>query len=139
MIGSLYDPVKPYLSNPQCNPSGVSGAYWYGVTFWDFATQTSGMPRYADGPYANQLFADDLPPCPQLAWNDNQTSFANNLGYWTYSNAGFVTLGFAVAAAAADGTLANGYTRLLENVITEPLGMPKIFAAADVPPDTDLA
>jgi len=58
---------------------------------------------------------------------------------WIYSSAGFVTLGFAVAAAAAAGGLTDGYTSLLESIITAQIGMPNTFAADDVPPNAVLA
>lgn len=132
--------VSQYLANANCTPSGVSGSYWNEVTFAQFATQTSGMPDEADGPYSKQLFADEPPSCDQLAWwNTNWTTFASKQGYWIYSSAGFVTLGFAVAAAAAAGKLTGGYTTLLKNIITSPIGMPNTFAADDVPPKAVLA
>ena len=133
--------VGQYLANKDCSPSGVSGSYWNNVTFAEFATQTSGMPDEADGPpYSDQLFADEPPSCPQLSWwNENETSFADDQGYWIYSSAGFVTLGFAVAAAAAAGGLTGGYTALLESIITAQIGMPNTFAADDVPPNAVLA
>jgi len=143
IIGALdQTKVNQYLTNLSCTPKGVFGDYWKEVTFADFATQTSGMPDEANGHYSDQLFADELPSCPQLSWwNDsaNETSFQNNQGFWIYSNAGFVTLGFAVAAAAADGDLAGGYTALLENVITSPIGMPNTFAAQDAPSNAVIA
>jgi CubicO group peptidase (beta-lactamase class C family) len=132
--------VGQYLGNANCRSSGVSGSYWDKVTFAQFATQTSGMPDEANGPYSDQLFADEPPSCHQLSWwNANETSFQNYQGYWIYSNAGFVTLGFAVAAAAAAGGLTGGYTALLERIITSQIGMPNTFAADDVPPNAVLA
>ena len=141
IIGALDQTlVGQYLTNGNCKPSGVSGSYWNNVTFAEFATQTSGMPDEANGPYSNQLFADEPPSCNQLNWwNENETSFENNRGYWIYSSAGFVTLGFAVAAAAAAGGLTGGYTALLESIITAQIGMPNTFAADDVPPNAVLA
>ena len=136
MIGELDQTlVSQYLS-------GVSGSYWNKATFAQFATQTSGMPDEANGRYSVQLFADEPPSSNQLDWwndSENQTSFENNQGYWIYSSAGFVTLGFAVAAAAAAGGLTGGYTALLNSIITEPIGMPNTFAADDVPPNAVLA
>ena len=132
--------VEEYLSNAACDPPAVSGSYWSGVTFAQFATQTSGMPDEANGPYSDQLFADKPPSCRQLAWwNENQPKFKSDQGSWIYSSAGFVTLGFAIAAAAAKGGLAGGYTALLENVITKQIGMPNTFAGDDVPPHAVLA
>lgn len=132
--------VSKYLTNTACQPAGVSGPYWNEVTFAQFATQTSGMPDEANGRYSEQLFTDEPPSCPQLSWwNANETSFQTNRGYWIYSSAGFVTLGFAVAAAAAAGGLKGGYTALLESIITSPIGMPNTFAADDVPPHAVLA
>lgn len=132
--------VGQYLTNTNCDPSGVSGSYWNEVTFAQFATQTSGMPDEANGRYSVQLFDDEPPSCAQLNWwNEHETSFQNNQGYWIYSSAGFVTLGFAVAAAAAAGGLEGGYTALLENIITSPIGMPNTFAAGDIPPNAVLA
>lgn len=143
IIGALdQTTVSQYLRNLSCTPTGVSGSYWDEVTFADFATQTSGMPDEANGPYAEQLFADELPSCPQMSWwtdSENETNFKTNQGSWIYSNAGFVTLGFAVAAAAADGALPGGYTALLENIITSPIRMPNTFAADDVPPNAVIA
>jgi len=141
IIGALDQTlVGQYLANANCYPSGVSGSYWNEVTFAEFATQTSGMPDEANGPYSDQLFADEPPSCNQLNWwNENETSFGNNQGYWIYSSAGFVTLGFAVAAAAAAGGLTGGYTALLESIITAQIGMPNTFAADDVPPNAVLA
>src|ERR1051325_10570545 len=132
--------VGKYLTNSDCQPAGVSGSYWNEVTFAQFATQTSGMPDEANGRYSEQLFTDEPPSCPQLSWwNANETSFQNNQGYWIYSSAGFVTLGFAVAAAAAAGGLTGGYTALLESAITSPVGMPNTFAADNIPPHAVLA
>jgi len=142
MIGALdQTPVAPYLYNPGCNPSGVSGPYWDGdqVNFMQFATQTSGMPDEANGPYGDQLFAGELPSCQQLSWwNGNQPEFMTNLNYWIYSSAGFVTLGFAVAAAVVD-FISGGYPGVLRQVITTPLGMPSTFAAQDLPRELPLA
>ena len=135
--------VGPYLSNADCKPSGVSGSYWSGtegLTFAQLATQTSGMPDEAKGSYSEQLFANEAPSCAQIAWwNDNASSFAQGEGFWVYSNAGFVTLGFAVVAAAQAGGLSAGYTKLLNDVITTPIGMPNTFAADDVPAGAVLA
>ncbi len=141
IIGALDQTlVGQYLANAICDPSGVSGSYWNEVTFAQFATQTSGMPDEANGPYSVQLFGDEPPSCDQLNWwNEHETSFQNNQGYWIYSSAGFVTLGFAVAAAAAAGGLTGGYTALLESIITSQIGMPNTFAADDVPPNAVLA
>ena len=143
IIGALDQAtVSQYLRNLSCTPTGVSGSYWDEVTFADFATQTSGMPDESNGPYAEQLFADELPSCPQMSWwtdSENETNFKKNQGSWIYSSAGFVTLGFAVAAAAADGALPGGYTALLKNIITSPIGMPNTFAADDVPPNAVIA
>jgi len=134
--------VGQYLANKDCSQSDVSGSYWNSATFAQFATQTSGMPDEANGRYSVQLFADEPPSCNQLSWwNDsqNQTNFENSKGYWIYSNAGFVTLGFAVAAAAAAGGLTGGYTALLKSIITAPVGMPNTFAADDAPPNAVIA
>jgi beta-lactamase class C len=132
--------VGPFLANAGCTPSALSGSYWKEATFAQFATQTSGMPDEANGPYSDQLFADQPPSCEQLQWwHHNRESFASNQGYWIYSSAGFVTLGFAVAAAAAAAGLTGGYTALLENIITTPLAMPNTFAAGDVPANAVLA
>jgi len=141
LIGALdTTPVGPFLSNSECSPSGPSGAYWDAATFAQFATQTSGMPDEANGPYSIQLFADEPPSCRQIDWwNDSQQSFSGNQGYWIYSSAGFVTLGFAVAAAAAQGGLTGGYTSLLDTIITSQIGMPNTFAADDVPAGAVLA
>ena len=143
IIGALdQTTVKQYLINLSCTPTGVFGDYWDEVTFADFATQTSGMPDEANGPYSEQLFADELPLCRQFSWwndSDNEASFQKNQGSWIYSNAGFVTLGFAVAAAAADSGLSGGYTALLESAITSQIGMPNTFAAQDVPPNAVIA
>jgi CubicO group peptidase (beta-lactamase class C family) len=144
VIGDLREAqIGSYLSNPACNPSGVSGSYWTrstGLTFARLATQTSGMPDEANGAYSEQLFTDVPPSCAQLAWwNDNASSFAQHEGSWIYSSAGFVTLGFAVAAAAAAGDLASGYTNLLAEAITTPLGMSATFAADNVPAKAVLA
>ena len=143
-IGALdQTPVGPYLSNAGCDPSGVSGPYWSGsagLTFARLATQTSGMPDESNGHYSAQLFANEPPSCAQLAWwNDHESSFAKHEGSWIYSSAGFVTLGFAVAAAAQAGGLAAGYTPLLGDVLTTPLDMPSTFAAGDVPAHAVLA
>jgi beta-lactamase class C len=130
--------VSSYLSNSSCTTSGVSGTYWTGsagLTFEQLATQTSGMPDEANGPYSEQLFANESPSCAQITWwNDEQSSFSKNEGSWIYSSAGFVTLGFAVAAAAQ-----TGYTDLLGSVITTPLSMSNTFAADNVPPNAALA
>jgi len=144
VIGDLREAqVGSYLSNPACNPSGVSGSYWTGttgLTFARLATQTSGMPDEANGSYSEQLFTDAPPSCAQLAWwNENASSFAQHEGSWIYSSAGFVTLGFAVAAAAAAGGLSSGYTNLLADAITTPLGMSATFAADNAPAKAVLA
>lgn len=143
IIGALDETkVAQYLATTTCIPPGVSGNYWNEVTFAHFATQTSGMPDEANGRYSDQLFADEPPSCSQLNWwnnNENEASFIENQGYWIYSSAGFVTLGFAVAGAAAAGGLTGGYTALLDSIITKPIGMPNTFAANDVPANAVLA
>lgn len=143
IVGALdQTTVSQYLKNLSCTPTGVSGTYWDEVTFADFATQTSGMPDEANGRYSEQLFADELPSCRQMSWwtdSENETNFQKNQQFWIYSNAGFVTLGFAVAAAAADAALAVGYTALLKNIITSPIGMPNSFTGDDVPANAVIA
>jgi CubicO group peptidase (beta-lactamase class C family) len=141
MIGELDKTLAgTYLSNVGCNPSGVSGDYWKKLTFAQLATQTSGMPDEAPGLHSDQLFTDQPPSCHLIGWwNDDQESFLSNLGYWIYSSAGFVTLGFAVAAAGNKGGLTGGYTEMLKNVITGPIDMPNTFAADDVAPGAVLA
>ncbi|HVZ38017.1 MAG TPA: serine hydrolase domain-containing protein [Candidatus Kapabacteria bacterium] len=136
VIGALNETVAgTWLTNPGCSQTGVSGAYWDGLTFADLATQTSGMPDEANGPYSIQLFADQPPSCRQIEWwNNGQSGFAGNQGSWIYSSAGFVTLGFALTGAAG-----SGYTSLLSNVITTPVGMPNTFAADNVPSGATLA
>lgn len=132
--------IAPFLSNDACSTSGVSGSYWESATFGQFATHTSGMPDEAAGSYSVQLFADEPPSCPELAWwNDKQGTFAEHQGLWLYSSAGFVTLGFGVVAAAAKAGLTGGYTSLLESIITTEIGMPNTFAADDVPANAVLA
>jgi CubicO group peptidase (beta-lactamase class C family) len=60
IIPDLQTPVGPFLVNDACSPSTVSGQYWSTASFVDFATQTSGMPDEANGPYADQLFGGNL-------------------------------------------------------------------------------
>jgi CubicO group peptidase (beta-lactamase class C family) len=132
--------VGPLLKNTSCATSGVSGSYWDEVTFEKFATQTSGMPKTEKNAPGLQLFNNEPPTCEQLHWwNDNQANFGENYGYWVYSNVGFVTLGFAIASAAAQGGMVGGYPALLRNIITSPIGMPNTFVAADMPPHAVLA
>ena len=94
------------------------------------------MPDESNGPYSNNLFANKAPACPQLAWweRSRQPEEVRAIRAWIYSSAGFVTLGFAVAAAAAKGGLTGGYPALLEEVIAAALGMPNTFGADNVPP-----
>lgn len=127
----------PYLSNASCRPSVVSGAYWENATFFQFGTQTSGMPDKSEGYYADQLFSNALPSCDQLNWwNDpkRQATWTEKQKFWIYSNAGFITLGFAVAGAAQKNNgYTGGYPGLLSEVITGQIGMPNTFVGEYAP------
>lgn len=136
VLPSLDSSVAPYLVNPECTPSGVPKKGYLGtVTFSNLATQTSGMGRTAPHSPSVPLFDGQPPACEMLHWwNTDHPEFPRDQGYWIYSNAGFVTLGFAVANAAG-----RPYPGLLRKTITGPLGMPNTFAGQDFPAGAPVA
>jgi beta-lactamase class C len=92
----------------------------------DLATHTSGMPGIVQNINhgSQQLFADEAPAGTMVTyWN--QYSGATTLpACWLYSDVGFVTLGFAVAAMFNPATpQTNNYGQLLQSLVTGPLGM----------------
>lgn len=136
VLPSLDFSVAPYLANPECTPSGVPKKGYLGtVTFSNLATQTSGMGRTAPHSPSVPLFDGQPPACEMLHWwNTDHPEFPRDQGFWIYSNAGFVTLGFAVAKAAS-----RPYPELLRSRITDPVGMPNTFAGQDFPDGTPVA
>ncbi len=136
IVPSLDSSVAPYLVSPECTPPRVPKKGYMGtVTFSNLATQTSGMGRTAPHSPSVPLFDGEPPSCEMLQWwNAEHPEFPRHQGYWIYSNAGFVTLGFAVAQAAA-----RPYPELLSGEITRPLKMPNTFAGQGFPAGTPVA
>ncbi len=136
VIGGLDLSVAPFLSNPDCSPPGIAGGGYMGtVTFENLATQTSGMGRTAPHSPSVPLFDGQPPTCEMLDWwRTPHPEFRKDQGSWVYSNAGFVTLGFAVANAAKQA-----YSDLLSSVITTPLGMPNTFCGQSYPVGVQVA
>src|SRR5262249_5937065 len=117
----LTAPVTAYL------PPQVGDGALRQVTLQDLATHTSSMPRTAPGvsPPGQQLW-NDQPPAPDLInwWRTWRPPADQPPGTrYAYSNAGFVTLGFAVVGQPGPPAAA-GYPDLLTRTITEPLRMP---------------
>jgi CubicO group peptidase (beta-lactamase class C family) len=150
-----------YLGNPNAEPpdNGVNGNYWWnpanqtGVTLFQFATQTSGMP---DEPtvqrgqnFSELLFEGAFPgPVQYVWWNSpsNQQAFQSDEKYWIYSSAGFVTLGFAVQGAAYTASQRNSklklpgtYPALLQQEMLNPIKMPFTFGSSTPPDNATLA
>ncbi len=112
------DCVCDYLP-PQvaANGSGINQ-----VTLRELATQTSGMPNEAPRAPGNWLFRDRRPPPFLIRWWENFEKPAQP--QWLYSNAGFITLGFALEGP--DSRLR--YNELLASYITSALGMSHTMA-----------
>ena len=135
----LTDPLPGYL------PADVTNPALEAVTLEMLATHTSGFPRDGGGPAADALF-DNQPPSPELIhfWNTWSPTDPQNVECarcpvgtcWQYSNAGFVTLGFAVVGRPGPPRVP-GYNGLLADLITTPLGMPATVAL--IPPGASVA
>ncbi|MBC7864013.1 MAG: beta-lactamase family protein, partial [Bacteroidia bacterium] len=125
------DNLENTLVAPILGPSVSESDYWNSLTLKDLATQTSGMPKNSPGKPSVNLFRGHEPSPLFVDWwnntNDQNSWLADLNTKWIYSNAGFVTLGFAVVNAAINAGLASNYAQLLGNVITAPLGMNDSF------------
>jgi beta-lactamase class C len=107
----LGDLVTKYL--PNVTGTGISS-----VTLKELATHTAGMPNEAPGKPATELFTDQSPSTTLVNWWETFQPQPAVGQCWRYSNAGFVTLGFAVGGSP------NTYNTQLASVITTPLKMP---------------
>jgi len=123
---ALDDPVTNYL--PNVSGSGISL-----VTLQSLATHTSGMPDEAPGKPATQLFTDQPPSTTLVNWWENFQPDPGVDQCWLYSNAGFVTLGFAVGGSP------NTYNTQLASVITSPLNMPNTAPFSLLPKTSTVA
>ncbi|MGO9056782.1 MAG: serine hydrolase [Candidatus Binataceae bacterium] len=108
------------------NGSGINQ-----VTLRELATQTSGMPNEAPREPGKWLFHDRRPPPYLIRWWENYQK-PEQPG-WLYSNAGFITLGFALEGPNSWPR----YNEMLAAYITSPLGMSHTFAL--VPWDLPMA
>jgi len=87
------------------------------VTLRELATQTSGMPNEIPRAPGNALFHDRRPPPYLIRWWENFEKPPQP--QWLYSNAGFITLGFALEGPNSWPR----YNELLASYITSALGM----------------
>lgn len=126
----LSDPVTQYLTAYLPNPNSLPIS---SVTLQDLATHTSGMPDEAPGKPATQLFLDEPPSTTLTQWWKNFQPDPGVGQCWRYSNAGFVTLGFAVGGSP------NTYNPQLASLVTTPLNMPNTGALLWLPRTITLA
>ena len=91
------------------------------INLFQLATHTSGMPPDGGPPEAavNLFSGRPVPEGLYDWWSDYPPKkFTPQPGTWTYSDIGFVTLGFAIVGATTAP-----YPDLLADTITTPLGM----------------
>ena len=112
---SLSDPVTKYLPYTFDPNAAINN-----VTLGQLATHTSGMPDQAGGSEPSEnLFQGNPPSSDLIAYWQSFAPAANiTLPCWTYSNIGFVTLGFAIG-----GCSPNNYNSLLSSYILDQLSM----------------
>ena len=115
---NLEDRVVDYLP-PEV---GRDGGAIRQITLLDLATHTSGMTEAAPGNPAEQVYFD-LPPLPNVVsrwktWSPTPPDPGDPYLY-SYSNFGFLTLGFAVAEAGQRG----GYNPLFRELFRDPLDL----------------
>lgn len=106
------------------DPSQIGSAILDSITLQQLATHTSGMPGQPGPGFANynqQLFADQLPTIVIPWWNKYATS-PPNPPCWQYSNAGFVTLGYALTQMYPVDQ-GHNYNEILQKFIASLLGM----------------
>ncbi len=124
----LTDPVIDYLPASV----GKNGTSIKAVTLVDLATHTASFPDSVAAEAKNTLFFDRPPDAAQIAWwtnwNNTGKPNAHNLCVgktpgtcYSYSDWGFITLGFAVADSNA--VAGRHYTEVLAADVTTPLGL----------------
>ena len=127
---NLEDPVVDYLPVEV----GRHGGAIRQVTLLDLATHTSGITEAAPGNPAEQVYFD-LPPLPEVVnrWvNWSPTAPAPGDPYlYQYSNFGFLTLGFAVAAAGQR----DGYNPLFRELFRDPFDLRYLQTRGTLTPD----
>jgi beta-lactamase class C len=127
-LKGLTDPVVTYLPKSV----GKHGTSIKQVTLVDLATHTASFPDSVSAEAKNTLFFDEPPDAAQIAWwtgwNNTGSPSSHNLcagktpgTCYSYSDWGFITLGFAVANS--NETSGEAYTDLLSRYITTPLAL----------------
>src|SRR5277367_3419409 len=107
---SVNDPVKKYIPD--------APAAWDKITIFNLLTHTSGIPNFtsfSDYP-SHEPFA--ATPEQVVAWfRDNPLDFQPG-EKWSYSNSGYVLLGYLIEKISGDS-----YQKFLQENIFTPLGM----------------
>jgi beta-lactamase class C len=134
-IGEDGAPPLKHIDDCVCNylppEVGANGSGINQVTLRELATHTSGMPRQTPRQPGFALFRDRRPPPYLIRWWENFQKPAQP--QWLYSNAAFITLGFALEGPDSWPR----YNELLSSSITSPLGMSHTMAV--VPRDYPVA
>jgi beta-lactamase class C len=125
-IGDAGSPPLKRIDDCVCNylppAASANGSGINQVTLRELATQSSGMPRQTPRNPGNALFRDRRPPPYLIRWWENFQK--PEQPQWLYSNAGFITLGFALEGPNSWPR----YNELLARYITSPLGMSHTLA-----------
>jgi beta-lactamase class C len=107
--------------------SGVTGSTDFNdIELVNLATHTSGMPGNVDdtSQLSQQLFEDETPAAKLVSYWNHYSGTTTLPSCWLYSDIGFVTLGFALAAMFNPAKpQTNNYGQLLQSLVTGPLGM----------------
>src|SRR5581483_2891489 len=125
---TLTDPVTKYLPPAV----GKNGHTIRDVTLVDLATHTASFPHSVRAQKVNTLFFDEPPNAAQIGWwtgwrndgtpHDHDECAGKTPGTcYSYSDWGFITLGFAVADS--NSVAGSKYTEVLSRLVTKPLGL----------------
>lgn len=116
----LTDKVTTYLTAYGMTGSATLDA----ITLGDLATHTAGMPDMDSGMsgVSKELFDDEAPSDRITNWWKNYSG-PTPPNCWSYSNLGFVTLGFAVTHMYDAQSASSTYDDLLQELVTGPLKM----------------
>ncbi len=108
------------------------------VTYRMLAQYSSTMPKVGGGKPGVNLFKDQPPSQELISFWEKWKSDGTPGDCYRYSNVGFVTLGYAVAAEGPDYT-SYPYNKTLANLVTAPLGLPDTGAYGVLPSGVTVA
>jgi CubicO group peptidase (beta-lactamase class C family) len=107
---NIQDPLKKYMAD--------APAAWDKITIYHVLTHTSGIPSFTSFPEYAKWEPFAVTPAEEVAWfRDKPLDFAPG-EKWSYSNSGYVLLGYLIEKVAGES-----YEKFVRENIFTPLGM----------------